>query len=53
MSAARERLRRAQRSLRDARTYLHAFRLLHFYGYSHVQERRKMAIGSGTGFAPN
>jgi acetyltransferase-like isoleucine patch superfamily enzyme len=53
VSVRRERLRRAQRSLCDARTYLHAFRLLHFYGYSHVQERRKMTVGPGTGFAPN
>jgi acetyltransferase-like isoleucine patch superfamily enzyme len=53
VSAARERLLRARRSLGDVRTYLHAFRLLHFYGYSHVQERRRMAIGPGTGFAPN
>lgn len=37
----------------DPRNYLHAFRLLHYYGYSHVRERRKMIIGAGTGLAPN
>jgi acetyltransferase-like isoleucine patch superfamily enzyme len=50
---SRARLRRAQATFGDLRSYLHVFRLLHFYGYSHVQERRKLTIGAGTGFAPN
>jgi len=37
----------------DPRTYLHAFRMLHYYGYSHVREKRRIAIGTGTRLAPN
>lgn len=40
-------------SLVDPRTYVHIFRLIHYLGYSHVRERRKLVIGSGTGIAPN
>jgi len=40
-------------SVFDPRCYLHAFRLLHYYGYSHVRERGKMNLGQGTGMAPN
>lgn len=47
------RLWRSFRSLVDFRSYLHLFRLVHFYGYSHVQPRAQMTIGSGTGMAPN
>ena len=43
----------AIRSLLDPGTYFHVFRLLHYVAYSHVRERRKMAIGRGTGIAPN
>jgi acetyltransferase-like isoleucine patch superfamily enzyme len=41
------------RSLLDVGTYGHALRLLHYYNYSHVRERRVMTVGSGTGMAPN
>jgi acetyltransferase-like isoleucine patch superfamily enzyme len=37
----------------DIGTYIHAFRLLHYIGYSHVREMRKIAIGPGTRVAPN
>jgi acetyltransferase-like isoleucine patch superfamily enzyme len=47
------RLCRLLRSLFDFRSYLHVFRIVHFYGYSHVQQRRRMTIGAGTGMAPN
>ncbi len=40
-------------SLLDPRNYLHALRLIHYYGYSHVSERRKIVIGKGSGIAPN
>lgn len=40
-------------SVLDPRSYLHALRLLHYYSYSHVREKRRMTIGPGTGFAPN
>jgi len=41
------------RSLLDPRTWLHGLRLAHFHGYSHVQPRRRMSVGPGTGIAPN
>ncbi len=44
---------RAITSLLDSGSYVHAFRILHFYAYSHVREMRKMQIGSGTRVAPN
>jgi acetyltransferase-like isoleucine patch superfamily enzyme len=47
------RMARAVRSLLDVRVYLHAFRLLHFYSYSHVRHRAKVTSGKGTGIAPN
>ncbi len=47
------RLWRAVGSVLDPRSYLHVFRLIHFYGYSHVQQRARMQIGPGTGIAPN
>jgi acetyltransferase-like isoleucine patch superfamily enzyme len=47
------RLWRAVSSLLDPRCYLHAFRLIHFYGYSHVRPRSRMSVGRGTGIAPN
>ncbi|MDQ8188063.1 acyltransferase [Pelagicoccus sp. SDUM812002] len=40
-------------SILDPRNYLHAFRLIHFYGYSHVQPKRKIESGPGTLLSPN
>lgn len=40
-------------SVLDPRVYLHVFRLLHYYNYSHVRERRKLTRGPGVGFPPN
>lgn len=40
-------------SLCDPRSYLHMFRLIHYYGYSHVRPRRHLQAGEGTGIAPN
>lgn len=40
-------------SLLDLRSYLHIFRLIHFYGYTHVQERRKVDVGKLTRISPN
>lgn len=37
----------------DPRCYLHVFRLIHFYGYSHVRPRLRLQAGEGTGIAPN
>lgn len=53
MAGTSSKLVGALASVLDPRTYLHAFRILHYYGYSHVRERRKMTIGAGTGMAPN
>lgn len=47
------RLRRALASFCDPRVYLHAFRLLHYYGYSHVAERAHVRLGGGSRLAPN
>lgn len=47
------RIARAIGSLIDPRAYLHAFKLVHYYNYSHLVARRKMTIGKGTVFAPN
>ena len=47
------RVRRALRSLLDPMTYFQAVRLLHFYGYAHVQPRRRLTLGPGATIAPN
>lgn len=48
-----ENIKRPILAMLDPRTYLHLFRLIYFYSYSHVQEKRKMMIGAGTRMAPN
>jgi acetyltransferase-like isoleucine patch superfamily enzyme len=40
-------------SILDPRCYLHAFRMLHYFGYTHVRERRLVRTGPGTRMAPN
>lgn len=40
-------------SLLDPRAYLHALRMLHYFGYTHVRERRRVTMGQGTRLAPN
>lgn len=47
------RLVRSACSLLDPRVYLHLFRLIHFYGYSHVREKGSMQLGAGTNLPPN
>jgi acetyltransferase-like isoleucine patch superfamily enzyme len=37
----------------DLGSYVHALRLLHYFAYSHVKERRRMRVGRATGIAPN
>jgi acetyltransferase-like isoleucine patch superfamily enzyme len=49
----RDKLRYGARSVLDVRTWMHSFRLLHYYGYSHVREKSKMTIGADPVFAPN
>lgn len=43
----------ALRSFTDLRTYLHSFRIAHFYGYSHVKQVRSLTRGTDVSFAPN
>lgn len=52
-SATASRVGGLLRSLLDPATYGHVLRLLHYYNYSHVRERRAMMVGRGTGLAPN
>ncbi|MCJ1708740.1 DapH/DapD/GlmU-related protein [Microbacterium sp. VKM Ac-2923] len=40
-------------SLLDPRVYLHGLRVLHFYGYAHVSQVRKLTRGKDVSFAPN
>lgn len=40
-------------SLMDPRCYFHVLRIVHYYGYSHVRERRRITIGDGSRLAPN
>jgi acetyltransferase-like isoleucine patch superfamily enzyme len=47
------RLLRAARSVFDPGVLLHPFRLIHYYGYTHVKERRKLALGRDVRIAPN
>jgi acetyltransferase-like isoleucine patch superfamily enzyme len=37
----------------DPMTYFQAVRLLHYYSYSHVRPRRRVALGEGATLAPN
>lgn len=46
-------LLRAIGSLVDPRVYLQGLRVLHFYGYSHVSQVRKLHRGADVSFAPN
>jgi acetyltransferase-like isoleucine patch superfamily enzyme len=41
------------RSLLDPGTYLHGLRLLHYWNYAHVAQRRKLKLGPGVELSPN
>src|SRR5690606_19476743 len=47
------RLMRAARSFLDPGVFIHPFRLMHYYGYSHVKERRQLTLGRDVRIAPN
>lgn len=47
------RLGRLLRSFLHPQVLLHPFRMLHYYGYSHVLERQKMRLGRDVRLAPN
>lgn len=40
-------------SLFNPKAYFHAFRLIHYYRYSHVAPKSLISMGSGTVMAPN
>lgn len=47
------RVGRLLRSYLHPQVLLHPFRMLHYYGYSHVLERQKMVLGRDVRLAPN
>lgn len=47
------RLLRAARSLLHPGVLLHPFRMIHYWGYSHVLPRAEMTLGQGCRIAPN
>lgn len=47
------RVLRALGSVFDPGVLLHPFRLLHYYGYSHVKPRRRLTLGRDVRLAPN
>ena len=53
MSQTASKARGFLNSLVTPANWLHLFRLLHYYGYSHVQPKSRLSMGEGTGMAPN
>ena len=47
------RVMRGLTSLFDPGVLIHPFRLMHYYGYSHVKPRRLITMGTGVRLAPN
>ncbi|GAB4386575.1 acyltransferase [Albidovulum sp.] len=47
------RIGRALRSMLDPGVLIHPFRLMHYYGYSHVKPRRRLTLGRDVRIAPN
>ena len=47
------RLTRAVRSFLDPGVMIHPFRILHYYGYTHVKQRRLLTLGRDVRLAPN
>ena len=47
------RLLRALRSALDPGVLLHPLRLMHYYGYTHVREKRELTLGRNVRLAPN
>lgn len=48
-----EKIVRLLTSCIDPRAYLHFFRILNFYNYTHVQPRRKIHMGNGCAISPD
>ncbi|MDH5452293.1 MAG: acyltransferase [Paracoccaceae bacterium] len=47
------RLTRVLRSIFDPGVLLHPFRIMHYYGYTHVTQRRLLTLGHDVRLAPN
>jgi acetyltransferase-like isoleucine patch superfamily enzyme len=47
------RIGRAISSVVDPAVLLHPFRLMHYYGYTHVRQRRRLTLGRDVRLAPN
>lgn len=47
------RLKRLLQSVLNPQVLIHPFRMLHYYGYSHVLQRQKMTLGRDIRLAPN
>jgi acetyltransferase-like isoleucine patch superfamily enzyme len=50
---SRERTAGFLRSVADPRAWAHLLRLVHYYNYTHVAERRRASLGADLRFAPN
>jgi acetyltransferase-like isoleucine patch superfamily enzyme len=48
-----DRIGRFLRTFFHMQVLIHPFRMLHYYGYSHVLERQKMTLGRDVRLAPN
>jgi acetyltransferase-like isoleucine patch superfamily enzyme len=53
MCRVRAKISKVAGTMLDPLTWFHAFRMLHYYGYSHVREKRKIKMGADQTFAPN
>lgn len=47
------RLGRVLKSVLNPGVLLHPFRMMHYYGYTHVNEKRKLSLGRDVRLAPN
>lgn len=52
-ASIKARILRAARSLLDPAILIHPFRMLHYYGYTHVRPKRLITMGKGVRLAPN
>lgn len=48
-----QRIGKAVTSALDPRVYVHGVKLLHYFNYTHVSQRRLVQMGEGVRFAPN
>ncbi|MCA1453690.1 acyltransferase [Bradyrhizobium sp. BRP22] len=53
ITSTRDKIASGVRSMLDPMTWLHSLRILHFYSYKHVREKRKIKMGSDQVFGPN